>query len=303
MKTKEVVITEFFNLTKVMNELTKGAVRIAGNSDPRSGGVYIPVGTSTKPAQVWVKLSCKPDDKELIGQALTFFDRDIMDSIFSLYHDGEEDVTPAMVVRSYSGDFKKTSSKGYQKKVEDTMDKLTCLTLRIECAEQLELMGMSTRNNCVFEGPLLPLKKKVSAEMEGHEKIVYHICGTSVLYQYALKLKHIAGVTADLMNISGKRTSQEDTMIARYLLRRISTMKNKRNCVNNKRIVYERRSDEGMFGVLGFGEKTSKNWKAKKSKLHKTVVLYLKHFKEMGYISGYVVLKKKNSNYGVEIEV
>ena len=60
MKTKEVVITEFFNLTKVMNELTKGAVRIAGNSDPCSGGVDIPVGTSTKPARVWVKLSCKP---------------------------------------------------------------------------------------------------------------------------------------------------------------------------------------------------------------------------------------------------
>ena len=54
MKTKEVVITEFFNLTKVMNELTKGAVRIAGNSDPCSGGVDIPVGTSTKPARVWV---------------------------------------------------------------------------------------------------------------------------------------------------------------------------------------------------------------------------------------------------------
>lgn len=62
MKTKEVVITEFFNLTKVMNELTKGAVRIAGNSDPCSGGVDISVGTSTKPARVWVKLSCKPDD-------------------------------------------------------------------------------------------------------------------------------------------------------------------------------------------------------------------------------------------------
>ena len=294
MKTKEVVITEFFNLTKVMNELTKGAVRIAGNSDPCSGGVDIPVGTSTKPARVWVKLSCKPDDKELIGQALTFFDRDIMDSIFSLYHDGEEDVTPAMVVRSYSGDFKKTSSKKYQKKVEDTMDKLACLTLRIECAEQFELMRKSTRNNCVFEGPLLPLKKKASVEMEGHEKIVY---------QYALKLKHIGGVTADLLNISGKRTSKEDTMIARYLLRRILAMKNKNNCVNNKHIVYERRSDEGMFGVLGFGKKTSKNWKAKKSKLHKIVVLYLEHFKEMGYISGYVVLKKKNSNYGVEIEV
>ena len=128
----------------------------------------------------------KPDDKELIGQALTFFDRDIMDSIFSLYHDGEEDVTPAMVVRSYSGDFKKTSSKKYQKKVEDTMDKLACLTLRIECAEQFELMRKSTRNNCVFEGPLLPLKKKASVEMEGHEKIVYHIYGIPVLYQYAL---------------------------------------------------------------------------------------------------------------------
>ena len=264
MKTKGVVITEFFNLTKVMNELTKGAVRIAGNSDPCSGGVDIPVGTSTKPARVWVKLSCKPDDKELIGQALTFFDRDIMDSIFSLYHDGEEDVTPAMVVRSYSGDFKKTSSKKYQKKVEDTMDKLACLTLRIECAEQFELMRKSTRNNCVFEGPLLPLKKKASVEMEGHEKIVYHIYGIPVLYQYALKLKHIGGVTADLLNISGKRTSKEDTMIARYLLRRILAMKNKSNCVNNKHIVYERRSDEGMFGVLGFGKKTSKNWKAKR---------------------------------------
>ena len=239
----------------------------------------------------------------MIGQALTFFDRDIMDSIFSLYHDGEEDVTPAMVVRSYSGDFKKTSSKKYQKKVEDTMDKLACLTLRIECAEQFELMRKSTRNNCVFEGPLLPLKKKASVEMEGHEKIVYHIYGIPVLYQYALKLKHIGGVTADLLNISGKRTSKEDTMIARYLLRRILAMKNKSNCVNNKHIVYERRSDEGMFGVLGFGKKTSKNWKAKKSKLHKIVVLYLEHFKEMGYISGYVVLKKKNSNYGVEIEV
>ena len=225
MKTKEVVITEFFYLTKVMNELTKAAVRIAGNSDPCSGGVDIPVGTSTKPARVWVKLSCKPDDKELIGQALTFFDRDIMDSIFSLYHDGEEDVTPAMVVRSYSGDFKKTSSKKYQKKVEDTMDKLACLTLRIECAEQFELMRKSTRNNCVFEGPLLPLKKKASVEMEGHEKIVYHIYGIPVLYQYALKLKHIGGVTADLLNISGKRTSKEDTMIARYLLRRILAAK------------------------------------------------------------------------------
>lgn len=255
MKTKEVVITEFFNLTKVMNELTKGAVRIAGNSDPCSGGVDIPVGTSTKPARVWVKLSCKPDDKELIGQALTFFDRDIMDSIFSLYHDGEEDVTPAMVVRSYSGDFKKTSSKKYQKKVEDTMDKLACLTLRIECAEQFELMRKSTRNNCVFEGPLLPLKKKASVEMEGHEKIVYHIYGIPVLYQYALKLKHIGGVTADLLNISGKRTSKEDTMIARYLLRRILAMKNKSNCVNNKHIVYERRSDEGMFGVLVLAKK------------------------------------------------
>lgn len=54
---------------------------------------------------------------------------------------------------------------------------------------------------------------------------------------------------------------------------------------------------------LVLAKKTSKNWKAKKSKLHKIVVLYLEHFKEMGYISGYVVLKKKNSNYGVEIEV
>ena len=68
--------------------------------------------------------------------------------------------------------------------------------------------------------------------MEGHEKIVYHIYGIPVLYQYALKLKHIGGVTADLLNISGKRTSKEDTMIARYLLRRILAMKNKSNCVN-----------------------------------------------------------------------
>ena len=61
-------------------------------------------------------------------------------------------------------------------------------------------------------------------------------------------VKHIGGVSSELLNIPGKRTGKEDTMIARYLIRRISAMKNKKNAMKSRHIVYERRSDEGRHG-------------------------------------------------------
>lgn len=303
MKTKEVVMTEFFNTTKVINELCKGAIKITGNQDSNSGWNYIQVGTKKQSAVVNVKLTGSFEKKELEKLTLSAVDRDIMDAVFSLYIAEEMDVTPEMIIRAYSGNPQKDTTDKFQEFVENTLDKLMRLTIQIECVEQLELMQMSTRNNkSIYKGPLMSLEKRVECETAG-KKTVYHISGMPVLYQYALMVKHIGGVSSELLNIPGKRTSKEDTMIARYLIRRISAMKNKKNAMKSRHIVYERRSDEGMLRQLGYSEEGYKNWSDKKFKIHRTVIRYLDHFVEFGYISGYVILKKKRSLYGVEIKL
>lgn len=303
MKIKEVVMKEFFNTTKVMNELCKGAIKITVDQNSNSGWNYIQVGTKKQSAVVNVQLTGRFEKKELEKLTLSAVDRDIMDAVFSLYIAEELDVTPEMIIRAYSGNPQKDTTDAFQKVVVNTLDKLMRLTIQIECMEQLELMQMSTRNNkSIYKGPLLSLEKKVECE-NGGKKIVYHISGMPVLYQYALMVKHICSVSSELLNIPGKRTGREDTMIARYLIRRISAMRNKKNSMKSRHIVYERRCDQGMLRQLGYSEEGYKNWSDKKFKIHRTVIRYLDHFVKYGYISGYVILKKKRSFYGIEIKL
>ena len=303
MDVKEVVMTEFFNTTKVMSELRKGVVTITSDNNQSVGWTDIAVGSKKKSALVSVKLSCGSNNKCLDGQKLTIFDCDIIDSVYSLYKDGEVDVTPTMVIRAYAGDSNKKLAKNFRNKVVDIIDKLSGLTLEIDSEDQFKLMEIPMKDdNWIFKGPLLPMEKTVKKE-DGKERVEYRIISTPILYQYALTIRQIGGVTGSLPSIAHKRTSKEDTMIARYLLRRISAMKNKKNKVYSNNIVYARKGGEGMFGVLGYDGKAIKSWKDKKSKLHKTVIRYLEHFKSEGYILDYVLLKKKGSIYGVEVIV
>ena len=96
-----------------------------------------------------------------------------------------------------------------------------------------------------------------------------------------------------------KFNTKETILIKRYLLVRIETMKNARNNVSAKKIIYDRIDKKigersRMFAYLGYSEENYSNWRKKRGTIHNTVCAIVDSFIENAYILNYRIIKGEN---------
>lgn len=233
-------------------------------------------------------------DAKLAELYITTYDLAVMDAVYTLSVYNCTTFTPSMIARVLSGNPTQDVTKNTIDTINQSLHKLRNIWISIDCTEEMRTRKIISRDeNVVLQSPLLPLSNTtVTSGNHLKNQAGYHLTTDSALYVYAEESGQIARVPADIFRTTGMKSNKDIVIINRYLIRRIEAMKNTRNKIVSRQIIYEwydhrTKSFKGMFSELGYNADQYKNWRDKKFKLHRIVKQCLEAFRQSGYISGF----------------
>ena len=253
-----------------------------------------------------------PDTEEIMGEGITFFDRIVMDSVYTLYVNGQDMFTAEMIMRVMSGNHEADSSRKKTDLIRSSLEKLSSIKIQIDCTEEMIARKLIKKGQSYkIQTYLLPLEKH-QVRSGNHLVIMdaYKILKKPALYEYAEAIKQFVTVPSSVLGNSHKSISDsvEVIEIKRYLIIRIEEMKHPGNGMVNDLISYhwydaKAKKNRGMYPVLGYGEDISScSGRKLRSNIHRKVIRILDYYKEIGYIAGYeVVYEGKQKIKGVRI--
>jgi hypothetical protein len=164
---------------------------------------------------------------------LTAYDREVHDSIVSLYIDGGyEYITPQMIYRTMTGNPGAKLSDKQAEAISDSITKCMYSRVIIDASEEAKAYGFEIFK---YDGNLIS-GERVTATLNGNVLECLHILREPVLYEYANKKNQIGRFDIKLLNTPINKTEEIITLQG-YLYRRILSMKGSSNL--SKTIVYE----------------------------------------------------------------
>ena len=134
------------------------------------------------------------------------------------------------------------------------------------------------------------------------------VTGTSPIYGYAEAIRQIASVSVDVMQADSLRNNEETMLLRRYLLKRITAMKNTHNHMTSTKISLNRwdRKSRSLKGLLPslYDPGSYTNWRKKKSKICHSIRAILEGLQSAGYIAGHkeLVQGREITAYQIELE-
>lgn len=272
-------MTYYINNCKIADLLRKGDISYCESLD--SEDCYsIDVGGSQNGnksiyTQLGIKLSDgafqETDTEETDTIEIDYFDMMVADTIYSLWKNECEIITPLDIYRFMAGDPDRTISASNRDKIINSVDKLASIDITIGCKEEMEKRNVGIDR---FEGKFLICDK---LEKEGaHEKVrygeksrknksivKYYIKDKMPLYNYMEYTRQVIGVPMALLDINEnlnciddsrrkrKNDTQEVVMLKHILIRRIEIMRNSKNNNKERRISFIRRNSVGQRKYSG----------------------------------------------------
>lgn len=289
--------TEYFNLSPIIHHIsTTGGIVDASS----------PTELVTMPSKnAVVTVDLKQDSEvALSNKNISYFDRAVMDSVYTLYANDCICFTPEMIVRVMSGNPSLNVRPQKVGAVTKSLNKLATIRITIDCTEEFKARGLSLRKGetGLLTSYLMPLKeiklKSVNGEimMNG-----FHLIEQPVLYSYAERTGKIATVPTKLLNAPDISDTDDNIIVKRYCIQKIEELKRAKNKHGlNEILYYDTEIEQGALNDLWYNNNFS-NIRDKKAKLHKTILIILDTFKIEKYITDYEIITEGSSIIGVRI--
>ena len=243
---------------------------------------------------------------------LTPYDLAVMDAAHTLYLCGLDTFSPAMILRVMSGNCYQDATRQKVDSITHAINKLRHMDIVIDYSAEARLRKLIPKDGkAIINSYLLPVEDMVCRSTNGHPVHSYRLIEESALYTYASKINQIISVPASILDTHDSSLSDTDEVIVikRYLVKRIEGMKNKKNNLISKDIVYswydvKTHSQKGLLYDLGIypDNYSESSWVNKKSHIHHTIVKILDCFVAKGYIASYKEIRgSKSSIKGVSL--
>lgn len=252
----------------------------------------------------------QPDGITMTGKPFTEYDRQVSDTISSLWEFGDEShiITPEMVFRAmtHRTQTEQPSPQQIEQVIASIEKQRRYIHVTIDATEEMLKRGAEVDGkpiqSCKIDDALLPLRR-MTVQTGGTTKTAYQITTEPILLHYARLTKQRVTVKAELLDIkeidkSGKITSvsisNSDARIAvkGYILRRIAIMKNDRKSKKPKQ------SNIILFDTIFKEAEVPQDQNAQRVK--KYVFQVLDYYTAFGYIKGYTKRKKAGRGGGVD---
>lgn len=265
-----------------------------------SGQTQLTVGRrDSQPVTATVTLDMPDHMKIEGGHALSTYDKSIINAVTSLIESGNFVFTIPMLYHAMTGRQNPTIDDSLAEEITSKLEKMRRMILSIDLTEESEAYPFLTDNgetldvsDLSIEGYLLPLNK-VSGVVNGKKAELYQIIQHPPLYTYSKMKRQLASVNISLL---GAPVNNNATTIPlkTYLLQRIELMKNKKNNIISKTILYE-----SVYKELGAQNAD----KTRKMRIRNYACTILAYFTDQKYIKGYSEFKQGRSVAGVHIDL
>lgn len=265
-KVSNLIIEDFFNKGEQSLKMEKNS------------GKAKPVTTKVTFSYEGVDIQAKQD--------FTAFDREVHDSIVSLYIYGNDIFTPSMVYRAMTG---KTDSEYVAPSILTetikSIDKCLFSRIAIDATEEVSHYGLK---NAVFSGYLISANK-ISGTLNGQPVSAYKFLDIPILYQYANQKNQLATIPIKLLDTPIRKTS-DIIVLQGYLIRRIESMKNPKSKTSNT-ILYD-----AIYKCIKVSD-----IRQKRERVRKDTKTILNYWIQHGYIASYKEIAKGKLLYSIVI--
>lgn len=228
-----------------------------------------------------------------INKNLTLFDREVHDSIVSLWADGNDIISNRMVYQAMTGDPNARLKPGpMMDAISASIEKCQKTMVQIDATEEGKAYGYG-HDETRYRGYLIP-SNTVTGILNG---VVVEDClemiNMPTLFKYARGKKQISRYDIALLN-SPVRKDEETIVLQGYLMRRIQAMKSSSNMRDT--IVCET-----MFKELEITAESDGALRNKKAKIRDKAKAIFDYWKAQDFILGYEEIRKGASIYSYRI--
>lgn len=272
-------MTYYINNCKIADLLRKGDISFCESLDSKDCYSIDVGGSRSGNKSIYTQLGIKlcdgalqeTDTEETDAMEIDYFDMIVADTIYSLWKNECEIITPLDIYRFMAGDPDRTISASNRDKIINSVDKLASIDIIIGCKDEMEKRNVGIDR---FEGKFLICDKlekegayepvRTGEKARKNKSIVrYYIKDKMPLYNYMEYTRQIIGVPIDLLDINEntnctddskrkrKNDTQEVVMLKHILIRRIEVMRNSKNNSPDRRISFIRRNSVGQRKYSG----------------------------------------------------
>jgi len=224
-----------------------------------------------------------------VPEYITAYDRAVHDAICSIYAAGNDIMTTSQIYEAMTG--KITRIKKTLEKVDESVLRLMMSLVFIDYTDQAKSKGLDSPDT-ILKQNIIYCKGITVNFPNGEYTTGWKLLQPPTLYQYAKDIGQIVTIDKSILSATNVSNTDDAVVLKHYLLRRIETMKNKKNHIDSKRILFE-----SMFNYCNI-----KGTREKLRRKREIVLDILKDWKILGYINDFTTYKgKDNKVLGVEI--
>jgi len=242
---------------------------------------------------VKTQLSFVPLDMEnvKIPKYITAYDRAVHDAICSIYAAGNNIMTTSQIYEAMTG--KTTRIKKTLEKVDESVLRLMMSLVFIDYTDQAKSKGLETTNTTLKQNIIYCEGLTVNFP-NGESSTGWKLLQAPTLYQYAKDIGQIITIDKSILSATNVNNADDVVVLKHYLLRRIEAMKNTKNNMDSKKILFST-----MFSYCNISGNREK-LRMKRD----IVVALLMDWQKIGYIKEFKEYRgDKNKILGVEISV
>lgn len=277
--------------TKIANQLTKGFL------NNELWKFETAKKNSGKEAPVYACFEFDNDNVNL-PKNYTPYDREVFNSVCSLFDAGNSFIWPEQIYRTMTGQTggDRVSPQAVET-IKDSLIKQMFSSIEIDYTEQAKLYRKDKKVDAYrVRGNMLNLVEH-DAIINGQKLSGFNILGKPILYEYSQKMRgtdqgQVITVKIDLLNTKKAISNTPDNIVMRaYVVKRIEEMRNPRSRLINK-ILYDKIFEECQIDATN---------KVIKKRHRDAIKKILDCFIEKNYIKSYTETKKGKTFDGIEI--
>ena len=244
-------------------------------------------------------------------EKFTLYDREVHDSVITLYEAGNKIISAGTVYRAMNGLVK--SEKASPQAIETvtrSLEKSRLIMLDIDCKREKEKHYKDKDFKSEYKGFLFDCNK-LTVPTKNQSKIVYEFLDKPILYEYAQMSKQIINVPIELLHTEwGKRNSEELIIMRGCLLRHIEDMKwasfqRRNNKIRLKGYKDHKGFHNGIYEELDvtFDNYSDSAYKKKTYDIRKNIEEILTEWKNQKYVDNYEFYKQGKTIIGVAVSL
>lgn len=275
---------------KVVNDI----IKYNDNTD-----VTLRVNKNSSIKEVFAYYSLTYSDENMsISKNLTSYDREVNNSITSLFLAGNAVITPTQIVRCMLG---MTASENVSpNQIADTItsvNRLRTTIVTIDATEQIKHLKAKLDGKeitkYVYNDNILNMRGEM-IQAGGKEVFGYIVKEVPILYEYSRNIGQVIAVDPKLLDTrSATKNTTSIISIKGYLIRRISTMKNVKTLNQSNHILYST-----IFENAGIEVNDKSQLKRYRDSIKKILTEWIKD----DFIVSFSDYKSGKSIVGIEIE-